>query len=78
MVKRALYEVARECYTPGTPLFGCRPVAMVHDEILIEGPAEDMPCALDRLREVMLETAARYLPGMAVKASGKTMERWTK
>lgn len=40
--RRALFDVARACYTnPNTPAYGCRPVAFIHDEILYEVPIGD-------------------------------------
>jgi len=77
--KGALHEVIRECYVDSdTPLFGCRPVAFIHDEILLEVPEERGHEAATRLAEVMITSMQEYLPDIPVKADAHLMRRWYK
>ncbi len=71
--KEALWKVAKECYvTKTSPLYGCRPVFFVHDEILIEAPfsvwgAERTARAAERLTAVMIEAMAeRWIPDIPI------------
>ncbi len=79
MSKAALYEVVRRCYAePRSALYGCRVVAFIHDELLVEVPihrAHD--CAME-VAAVMLETGKRYCPDVKSKAEPALMPRWYK
>lgn len=79
MSKAALYEVVRACYSdPLSPLFGCRVVAFIHDELLVEVPVHRAhDCAMETSR-IMLEVAKRYCPDVKSKAEPALMERWYK
>lgn len=87
--KAALFYVQQECYT-GTseiwkgagpsPLHGCRMVAFIHDEFVLEVP-EDLPvaqAAVARLVAVMVEGMALYVPDVPIKAEPTLMARWYK
>jgi len=82
--KAAAYAVAKECYTvPTSPLFGCRPVAFIHDEILLEAPYDEQDpsgasAAADRLSEVMVIEMSKWITDVPVKASAVMMRRWRK
>jgi DNA polymerase I-like protein with 3'-5' exonuclease and polymerase domains len=77
--KLALHEVIRECYLDnGTALFGCRPVAFIHDEVIIEAPEATARVAASRLAQVMVEQMQKYLPDIPVKADAHLMRRWYK
>jgi DNA polymerase I len=77
--KQAAYEVARECYVDcGTALFGTRPVAFIHDEILAEVPIATAHEAAMRLAEVMCDVMARYVSAVPITASPALMTRWLK
>ena len=77
--KKALHEVIRECYLPlGTPLYGSRPVAFIHDEILLEVPTATAHEAATRLAEIMIKEMSYYLPDIPVKADAHLMRRWYK
>jgi len=77
--KQALHEVIRECYVDlGTPLFGCRPTAFIHDEIILEVPEDRTHRAATRLAEVMIKEMECYLPDIPVKADAHLMRRWYK
>lgn len=73
-----------------SPLYGSTPVLAIHDEIVIVVPAPDRrddglevhsahtQRALDRMRAIMLQAGALYLPGMLVETSGAYLARWRK
>jgi len=80
--KAALYQVSRECYMNlGTPLYGCRPVFFLHDEIGMEVPYGDprrASAAADRLSEVMRTEMAKWVPDVPILAEAAMMRRWYK
>ena len=77
--KFACFLVAWECYAkPTSPLYGCRPVLFMHDEILIEAPEGRAHEAAVRLGEVMVEALECFLPDVPVTASPALMRRWYK
>ena len=77
--KKALWEVARGCYvTKTSPLYGCRPVAFIHDEIGIEAPIGQHHEAAVELERVMNESMAWALPDVPSTSSPAVSERWYK
>ena len=67
--KAALYRVTKECFTePESPLWTCRPVIFVHDEIGIECPSDRAPEAAERLAEIMIEEGERACPDIPILA----------
>jgi len=77
--KEALFRVALECYAdPSSPLFGSRPVAFIHDEIIIEAPGDRVQGAAARLSEVMIEAMAVYIPDIPILCEADIMDRWAK
>lgn len=79
--KEALFDVAEECYvTEDSPLYGCRPVMFLHDEIIVEVPAERQAAheASMRLVEVMVAAMRRFTPDVKVAAEPALMDRWRK
>ena len=79
--KHAIWEVMKECYVrEESPLFGCRPVAFIHDELLVEVPEsiEERTAAADRLAEVMVEAMKVYIPDVKIDAEPAAMRRWYK
>ena len=88
--KAALFFIQQECYTgkseiwrdgySASPLHGCRMVAFIHDEFVLEGP-EDLSlaqAAVARLVDVMVEGMALYVPDVPIKAEPTLMRRWYK
>jgi len=87
--KAALFFIQQECYTGKSeiwkgagpsPLHGCRMVAFIHDEFVLEVP-EALPlaqAAVARLVEVMVEGMALYVPDVPIKAEPTLMRRWYK
>lgn len=77
--KHALFNVAHECYVDlGTPLFGCRPVAFIHDEIVAEVPEDIAHEASERLARVMCDSMSVFIPDVPITASPALMRRWWK
>lgn len=87
--KRAMWYVQRECWTgvrydqplgsePTSPLFGCRVVAFIHDEIIIEAPHDKAVAAAERLSAVMIAAMKEFLPDIPVLADSHMMRRWYK
>lgn len=77
--KAAVFDVTMHCYArPDSPLYGCRPVAFVHDEILLEAPEEQAPAAGDELARVMVDAMRPYVPDFTPKATPALMRWWSK
>ena len=77
--KAAIYLVTREAMTdPTSPLFGSRPVILMHDEIIAEVPERTAPAAARRLAEVMVETLSAVCPDVTIAAEPSLMRRWYK
>lgn len=77
--KLALFDVAWECYVDrGTALYGTRPVAFIHDEILAEVDEQGPTDACERLAQVMCAAMARVIKGVPITASPALMARWFK
>jgi DNA polymerase I len=81
--KEAMWRVCREQYVDrGTPLFGTRTVAFIHDELILE--VKDDNTAHDaavHLARVMVEGANMYLPNVPIaleKMEPLLMRRWSK
>jgi hypothetical protein len=77
--KHALTQVVRECYSvPESPLFGCRVVVFLYDEMIVEMPKHKAHAAAHRLAEVMRESMQAWLPDVPVTCSPALMQRWYK
>jgi DNA polymerase I-like protein with 3'-5' exonuclease and polymerase domains len=82
--KDALWAVAYECYTGSkftggaSPLYGCRPVNFVHDQIVIEARREKAEEAAKRLEDVMIAKMAEWITTVPIKADSQILERWRK
>jgi DNA polymerase-1 len=77
--KAALWAVAKACYLDKkSPLYGCRPVAFVHDELIVEMPLAQAHAASHELSRIMVAEMKRFVPDVAVSASPALMLRWSK
>lgn len=77
--KRALYEVTYRCYVDrNSALYGSRPVAFLHDEILAEVPVDGAHEAAQELALVMREQMSAVCPDIPIKAKPALMARWYK
>jgi len=79
--KLAVFRVVRACYDPtlGSCLYGCKPLAFIHDEIIVELPQDEF--VHERANEVgrlMVEAMGEIMPDMTIKANPCLMERWNK
>lgn len=78
LCKDAIWNITRECFTPGTALFGSRVVLFMHDEIILQSPKELAAGAGDRLSVLMLEAASRWCPDVPTKAEPWISLCWEK
>lgn len=82
--KEAGFHIARACYVAEkrSPLYGCRTWNFVHDEFLLEVPADPYRATLAgrEVERIMVETAARWMPELApaIEAKPTLMLRWSK
>jgi hypothetical protein len=77
--KEAGWYIHKEMYIDKkSPLFGFRGVAFVHDEFIGEGPEDRAPDAAERMSEIMVKIARKWLPDMDPKAEPCVMDRWSK
>jgi hypothetical protein len=74
--KHALYLTALEAYSDSTsPLYGCVGGAFIHDEIILEAPADRAPQAAKRLGYLMVKAMEQYIPDVPIKAEPLIMRR---
>lgn len=82
--KEACWLVAKECYVDKTsPLYGCRPVFFIHDELGLEIPftnfgPERSAAAAERLSVVMIEAMKRWIPDVPISCKPVMVRRWFK
>ncbi|MEK7706232.1 MAG: hypothetical protein AAB426_14830, partial [Myxococcota bacterium] len=81
--KAAARAVGRECYGYGpmgreSPLYGTRPIMIIHDEIFAEVPEERAHEAALRMSEVMVAEMRRYVPDVYVSAEPAAARFWSK
>lgn len=77
--KAALWEVSRACYTiKSSPLYGCRPVLFVHDEIITEARREQAAAAAVEQSRIMVDVYSRYTPNVKITAESHLMDFWSK
>jgi len=78
--KAAGWLVCRACYVDrASPLFGCRIVNFVHDEILIEAPEPRAHEAAEELARLMVAGAAPWLPDVPPTVDTPALMRcWSK
>lgn len=82
VTKSALWEVSKRCYgapgTEGSDLLGCRPVVMIHDELIVEAPIEYAHEAAVELERVMCAAMEELTPNVPARASPALMLNWSK
>ena len=78
--KRAVIETAKQCWGVGgeTPLTHSRPVAFIHDEVIIESPIDLADGAARHLEALMCQILNDALPDIPAKADAHMMRRWYK
>ena len=80
-IKLALWMVARACYDPSkqSPLLGCHPVAMIHDEIITEIPQDaHMHERAHEIARLMRRGMKRVMKDVRVGVAPTLMLRWNK
>lgn len=80
IAKNAVWLVTEACYNqPASPLFGCRIVAFIHDELILEVPDTPIRDAAARELECLMVLASRpFLPDVRIDAKPLLMRRWSK
>lgn len=78
MSKQALYEVMRACLTPGSPLYGCRIVAFIHDEIIVAAKLAQASGAAKEITRIMEAAGRDICPDVLSKAPAAMAFRWYK
>lgn len=83
LAKNAGFRISRACYAePDSPLYGCRVWNFVHDEFLLEVPADPLRATLAgyEVSRIMVETASEWMPELApsIEAKPALMLRWNK
>jgi len=77
--KTALIEVVKGCWLDSSsPLYGARPVAFVHDEIICECPEERAPEAAEELARVMVAAMRPFTPAVSMSADPWASRVWRK
>ncbi len=79
--KRATFEMARACYdvTAQSVLYGCRPVAMIHDELIVELPDDEKVSErADAMADIMVRYMQMVLPDVKIEVETSLMRRWNK
>lgn len=79
--KLAVFDVSRACWDPaqGSILYGCHPLAAIHDEIITEIPNDQW--AHERAFEqanLMIRAMRNICPDVIIKVEPALMERWEK
>lgn len=77
--KYAMFLVSMACYAePDSPLYGSRPLVLVHDEILAEHDIAKAQAANMEVKRLMELAEKHFLPGIPAKAEPTLMTRWIK
>lgn len=77
--KTAVYLVSKASYAnPESPLYGCRPVMLVHDEIIIEAPESYAHEAAMELQRLMVKAMEMWCPDVPARASPVLSRCWSK
>ena len=78
MAKDAAFGLAAGCYLGAGALRGCRPVAFIHDEFLVEVPEDRAHEAALAVQLVMEEAGRAWCPDVPVRAEPALMRAWSK
>lgn len=73
------YWLSRECYTgKSSPLYGCRPVIMIHDEYIIEAPENIAADAAQRVGYIMKQAMQKFCPDIPIECEPALAYCWEK
>lgn len=78
MAKDAAFNLAAGCYLGAGALGGCRVVAFIHDEFLVEVPEATAHEAALAVQLVMEEAGRAWCPDVPVRAEPALMRAWSK
>ena len=79
IAKDAGWRLVEQAYeVKSSALYGCRPLAFVHDEWLYECPLDQIHEAGYLMAKIMTETAMEYCPDVLFTAAPAAMLRWSK
>jgi hypothetical protein len=79
IAKAAGWRLVEQAYeVRSSALYGCRPLAFVHDEWLYEIPLDRIHDAGYLMAKIMTDTAHEYCPDVKFTASPAAMLRWSK
>lgn len=79
--KIATFNVTRACWDPAlnSCLYGCRPNAFVHDEMIVEIPRDQwMHERCEEIGKIMVDSMKVITPDMNIKTEPTLMEKWDK
>lgn len=77
--KLALWRIARACYVDTTsPLYGCRIVLFIHDEVILEIPEGNLDEASRELVRLLCEAVQEVIPDVPITSQAVAMRRWYK
>lgn len=77
--KTAAYFVSEKCYNdPTSPLYGSRPVMLIHDELILESPIEKAAEAASEAQRLMIKAMALWCPDVPSRATPALCDHWTK
>jgi DNA polymerase-1 len=77
--KLAAFLVAKASYAVrGSPLFGSRPVLLLHDELICEVPGDRSHEAATEMASIMVDAMRTHIPDVRVNAKPVLMRRWLK
>lgn len=74
----ALFDVWDACFDPSSPLYRCRVVWFVHDEIGLEAQEEKLTDACEEASRLMVAAMKRFTPDVFIEAQPAACRRWTK
>jgi DNA polymerase I-like protein with 3'-5' exonuclease and polymerase domains len=71
--------ISEACYTkPESPLYGCRPVLFVHDEIIVEAPLSKAHFAALEVKRIMETSMQIFTPDVPSLAEPTLATKWWK
>jgi DNA polymerase I len=78
--KSAMWLITRDCYKPGSPLYGSHIAFFLHDEFIVEVPEGNATAAARRMTELMQKgMCERWITDVPVPVPEPTlMRRWSK
>jgi hypothetical protein len=79
IAKDAMWRVTEQAYeVKSSALYGCRPLAFIHDELLYEVPLDRLTEAGELMASIMTRTAMEWCPDVLFTASPAAQLHWSK